>query len=147
MENRIVDSTWLGRGRHVLLEQVLTCQTISKTRSRRPSLVPSNSRHLDSLSRLFVDPFFHSLARAFHLAIYLPTHIHTQDSNVRSFTRSLIHSRSRASFMTRAILGSPHSILKIRCYAYRRVISLIWNRSSKSEIVVQSYTFLDRYKR
>ena len=60
-----------------------------------------------------IRPFTRSIARlltrAFHLAIYLPTHVHVHtdaDSNVRSFTRSLIHSRSRASFMTRAILRS-----------------------------------------
>ena len=122
MENRIVDSTWLGRGRHVLLEQVLTCQTTSKTRSRRPSPVPSNSTPPLSFSlvRRYTDsraPSFHSLDRSLvhsrvppgYLFTYPYTHTHAHTRTFESFTRSLIHSRSGASFMTRAILSAPSS--------------------------------------
>ena len=107
MENRIVDSTWLGRGRHVLLEQVLTCQTTSKTRSRRPSPVPSNSTPPLSFSlvRRYTDsraPSFHSLDRSLvhsrvppgYLFTYPYTHTHAHTRTFESFTRSLIHSRS-----------------------------------------------------
>ena len=92
MKNRIVDSTWLGRGRHVLLEQVLTCQTTSKT-----LLLPPNPNN--SLSRLFINTYARSFARSIvrytfacslarptWLLIYLSTHSNIRLSLARSFT-------------------------------------------------------------
>lgn len=72
MRNRIVDSTWLGRGRHVLLSKCLRAQTTSKTRSRvlpsprcsprRPRLFIGHTRsHTSSLS--LANVFTCSLAR------------------------------------------------------------------------------------
>lgn len=73
MRNRIVDSTWLGRGRHVLLKQVLTCQTTSKRDPFSSTLLP--------LSRLFLAySSIHTLARS---------SFHSLD---RPLTRSLVHS-------------------------------------------------------
>lgn len=73
MRNRIVGSTWLGRGRHVLLKQVLTCQTTSKRDPFSSTLLP--------LSRLFLAySSIHTLARS---------SFHSLD---RPLTRSLVHS-------------------------------------------------------
>ena len=73
MRNRIVDSTWLGRGRHVLLGQVLTCQTTSKRDPFSSTLLPH--------SRLFLAySSIHTLARS---------SFHSLD---RPLTRSLVHS-------------------------------------------------------
>lgn len=73
MRNRIVDSTWLGRGRHVLLDQVLTCQTTSNRDPFSSTLLP--------LSRLFLAySSIHTLALA---------SFHSLD---RPLTRSLVHS-------------------------------------------------------
>lgn len=91
MKNRIVDSTWLGRGRHVLLEQVLTCQTTSKTLlllTRTTLFLAYSSTHtlVLSLARSFANAFACSLARPTWLLIYLSTHSNIRLSLARSFT-------------------------------------------------------------
>lgn len=117
MRNRIVDSTWLGRGRHVLLDQVLTCQTTSNRDPFSSTLLP--------LSRLFLAyssihtlalASFHSLDRPLTRSLvhsHVPpnrlfTYPHTHTiSNIKSFTRSLIHS----VFQTHLSLASSLSYL------------------------------------
>lgn len=96
MRNRIVDSTWLGRGRHVLLAKCLRAQATSKTRSRvLPPLRPRLSRlferstrsHTSSLS--LANVFACSLARSLACSFTYP---HTG-----LFLHSLPHSIARSA--------------------------------------------------
>lgn len=118
MRNRIVDSTWLGRGRHVLLKQVLTCQTTSKRDPFSSTLLP--------LSRLFLAySSIHTLARS---------SFHSLD---RPLTRSLVHSHfvppnrlftyphTRISGLSLARSFTPYSISPISSLSLSIYISFL----------------------
>lgn len=109
MRNRIVDSTWLGRGRHVLLGKCLRARRLPRPVPAGPA--PSFSLiHRRTGSRSWS---FHSLTCSLvhsHVppAAYLPTH------TTALFFRLLPHSRGRSPLVY-FLARLPSSVVSVLC--------------------------------